>query len=72
MRHCRLAGREVTSLNEHSALRGSPRWLQLVVNRRTDIVDKAIAKGIGLEHGDAIQWLSPLESDGFTEYTAWP
>ena len=55
-------------MNEHLALRGSQRWLQLVVNRRTNVIDGAIAKAIGLEHGEAIEWLSPLESDCFTEY----
>ena len=49
-------------------LRGSQRWLQMVVNRCPNVIDEAIAKAIGLEHGETIQWLSPLESDCFTEY----
>ena len=51
-----------------TALRGSQRWLQLAVNRCPDVIDEAIAKAIDLEHGETIQWLSPLESDAFTEY----
>ena len=50
------------------ALGGSQRWLQLAVNRCPGVIDEAIAKAIGPEHGGSIQWLSPLESDGFTEY----
>lgn len=50
------------------ALGGSQRWLQLAVNRCPNILDEAIAKAIDLEHGETIKWLSPLESDGFTEY----
>ena len=57
-----------TSLNENLALRGSQRWLQLAVNRCPNVIDEAIAKAIGLEHGETVQWLSPLESDAFTEY----
>ena len=50
------------------ALKGSQRWLQLAVNRCPNVIDEAIAKAIDLEHGETIKWLSPLESDGFTEY----
>ena len=57
-----------TSLNEKSALRGSKRWLQLAVNRCPNIIDEAIAKAINLEHSETINWLSPLETDAFTEY----
>ncbi len=52
---------------EDPALRGSQRWLQLTVNRCPDSIDGAIAKATNLEHGETVQWLSPLESDAFTE-----
>ena len=55
-------------MNEYAAPRGSQRWLQLTVNRCPDVIDGAIEKANGLEHGETIQWLSPLESDAFTEY----
>ena len=55
-------------MNEHLSLRGSQRWLQLAVNRCPKVIDEAVAEAIGLEHGETIQWLSPLESDAFTEY----
>ena len=38
------------------------------MNRRPHIIDNAIAKAIGLEHDETIEWLSPLESDRFAEY----
>ena len=53
---------------EHTAPRGSQRWLQLTVNRCPEVIDGAIAKAGVLEHGESVQWLSPLESDAFTEY----
>ena len=55
-------------MNENLALRGSQHWLQLAVNRCPNIIDEAIAKAIGLEHSETVQWLSPLELDGLTEY----
>ena len=55
-------------MTQNLALRGSQRWLQLAVNRCPDVIDGAIAKANGIEHGEAVQWLSPLESDAFTEY----
>ena len=55
-------------MTENLAFRGSQRWLQLAVNRCPDVIDGAIAKTIGLEHGETVRWLSPLESGAFTEY----
>ncbi len=55
-------------MNEHFDLNGSKRWLQLVVNRCPSFIDEAISREIDLEHGETIHWLSPLESDRFTEY----
>ena len=45
------------------ALRGSQRWLQLVMNRCPDVIDEAIARAIGFERGETTEWLSPLESE---------
>ena len=53
---------------ECPALRGSQRWLQLVVNRCPTLIDEAIGEAISLDRGETIEWLSPLESDAFTEY----
>ena len=55
-------------MDENFAPRGSQRWLQLAVNRCPKVIDEGIAEAIGLELGETIQWLSPLESDAFTEY----
>ena len=55
-------------MTQNLALRGSQRWLQLAVNRCPDVIGGAIAKANAIEHGEAVQWLSPLESDAFTEY----
>ena len=50
------------------APRGSQRWLQLAVNRCPEVLDEPITRALDLPPGESIHWLSPLESDGFTEY----
>ena len=49
--------------------RGSQRWLQVAVNRCPEIIDSAIASSLGFSPREEIEWRSPLESDGFAEYT---
>ena len=55
-------------MEEGAAPRGSQRWLQLAVNRCPDVLDEAISKTLDVGKGETIHWLSPLESEGFTEY----
>ena len=55
-------------MNEHAALRGSQRWLQIAVNRFPDVIDDAISGSMGLDQHEKIEWLSPLESEDFIEY----
>ena len=55
-------------MKEGLALSGSQRWLQLVVNRCPNLLGEAIAEALDLDENETIQWLSPMESDGFTEY----
>ena len=54
--------------NEWAALKGSKRWLQIAVNRCPEVINEAIAAAMRLKHGETIKWLSPLESECFTEY----
>ena len=49
------------------ALKGSQRWLQLAVNRCPTVIDRAI-RSADIDLSDSIEWMSPLESDGFAEY----
>ena len=57
---------------EGQKLRGSQHWLQVAVNRCPDIIDGAIADAVGLASGETIEWVSPLEDDGFREYRDQP
>ena len=53
---------------QSAAQRGSQRWLQIAVNRCPEIINSAIVNELGLCSSEKIEWLSPLESDGFAEY----
>jgi hypothetical protein len=53
---------------QRRGLKGSQKWLQLVVNRATHLLDQAIARQINLSPVDKISWLSPLEEDCYAEY----
>ena len=55
-------------VNEYRALRGSQRWLQLAVNRCPSVIDEAVSEAVGLDPGEGIRWVSPLEADSFIEY----
>jgi len=51
-----------------AAKHGSQRWLQIAVNRCPEIINSAIINELGLCSSEKIEWLSPLECDGFAEY----
>ena len=53
---------------QSAAQRGSQRWLQIAVNRCPEVINSAIVDELGLCSSEKIEWLSPLESDGFAEY----
>ena len=53
---------------QSAAQSGSQRWLQIALNRCTEALNPAIVNELGLCSSEQIEWLSPLESDGFAEY----
>lgn len=55
-------------LVQKPSYKGSQRWLQELVNRRADLLDAALLPRLGLSSNDVINWLSPLEADGLSEY----
>lgn len=50
------------------ALRGSQRWLQLLINERPELVDAQLLPLLGAPPRTAIDWRSPLRAHGFREY----
>lgn len=51
------------------AEKGSQKWLQMLVNEYPELVNRELREMLRLGPGDVIQWLSPLEDDGYAEYT---
>jgi hypothetical protein len=51
-----------------SADRGSQKWLQILVNRRPEVIDAILSRRLGLAPGQRIHWLSPLQKDRYAEY----
>ena len=48
--------------------RRSEHWLRVAVNQRTDLLDGLVERAFRLPADDRIEWLSPVELDGFCEY----
>ncbi len=47
------------------AIKGSQKWLQVLVNQYPDLINKAIGAAVGERD---IEWLSPLADDAYAEY----
>ena len=49
---------------ERAAQRGSQHWLQIAVNQRHDVIDKAIVDALEISRQPpGVEWLSPLATD---------
>jgi hypothetical protein len=54
------------------ANRGSQRWLQVAVERDPECLNVPLRASLGLAPGAAVEWLSPLRVERFSEYRdAW-
>ena len=51
------------------AQRGSQKWIQKLVNENQVLLDSHIAKELELLESDSIEWLSPLKTEGYHEYS---
>jgi exonuclease III len=49
------------------ARKGSRRWIQLAVNRRPEVLNTAILRALAAPTGATVEWLSPLENEGYIE-----
>lgn len=47
----------------------SRRWLQVLVNDRRDLIDPVVLRAVTARPGATIEWLSPLASDDYAEYS---
>ena len=58
----------MSRVEQNEAKEGSQKWLQLAVNKRQELLDARIVPKLG-RPGPSIKWLSPLQSDGYAEYS---
>jgi hypothetical protein len=54
--------------NQGRASGGSRKWLQILVNERPELVDRVLARSLGLAQGECVHWLSPLKDNNYVEY----
>ena len=50
------------------ALRGSQRWLQVLVNEHQHLISRGVAGSLELGEGQGVHWLSPVKEDDYAEY----
>jgi len=56
-------------IEQQLAKKGSQKWLQQLVNDRPDLLVRELTPALRLALGDRILWLSPIESDVYSEYS---
>jgi len=52
-------------IQQGSAVRGSQKWIQKLVNERPDLLNSLIRTQLGLPSNEEIHWLSPIAEDGY-------
>lgn len=53
---------------QNRASRGSQKWLQVLVNAHTELIDQVLASTLDLAREERVHWLSPLKRDNYAEY----
>jgi len=49
-------------------VKGSQKWIQKLVNEKSDLLHSLIRTQLDLSDTDKITWLSPIAEDGYAEY----
>lgn len=50
------------------AIRGSQKWLQILVNKCPEVLSRDIASHLNLAPSEQVHWLTPLAGDDYAEY----
>jgi hypothetical protein len=58
----------MSRIPQEMAMKGSQKWLQILVNRDRDLLDDLLRTRLQLSAHDTITWLSPLVEDSYAEY----
>lgn len=49
--------------------KGSKKWIQRLINEKTELLNSEIRNELSLPSNEEIQWFSPLKKDGYAEYS---
>jgi len=55
-------------IQQEPGVKGSQKWIQKLVNEKSDLLTSLIRTQLDLPETDTITWLSPLAEDGYAEY----
>jgi hypothetical protein len=58
----------MSRFEQKRAMRGSQKWLQILVNQAPHLLDRGVARELNLSGVDKIVWLSPKVDDALAEY----
>jgi hypothetical protein len=50
------------------ATKGSQKWIQKLINEKSETLNLYLRQNLNLAEDEAIQWLSPLKNDDYAEY----
>jgi hypothetical protein len=60
-----IGSSDMARFNQKEAIKGSQKWIQVLVNQRTDVLNNEI--NLSLDSNEIIEWYSPLASENFKE-----
>ena len=55
-------------ISQRSAVKGSQKWIQKLVNEKPDLINSLIKIQLQLAETEEISWYSPLAEDEYAEY----
>jgi hypothetical protein len=58
----------VSRIPQNLAEKGSQKWIQKLVNEKSDLLNSPIRTQLDLPVTERITWLSPLADDEYAEY----
>jgi hypothetical protein len=53
---------------QSKAVKGSQKWIQLLINEKSEILNRQLRIKLCMPEKEKIEWLSPLQEDEYAEY----
>jgi len=58
----------MSRFSQSEADKGSQKWIQKLVNQKSDLLNTHIKRNLNFPEDEDIKWLSPLKTDKYSEY----